>query len=244
MHSTTSFRRATLAAMLCGASMVLTSPQLLAQHMDLDTSGLALPGSGPARAAAQRDLTRFIAQMQTRQGAGELPFDVASAKDLKNASIGYGFAVYTVDPADLLAGRGSMQQMTKPTGQWRFVVMLDKKPIGLVTVEQNKGKFETTAFGGAVLARDVDAMMTQHGNADRSNLRFVRIYQARADLLEVSGQTDGTVRFAPLHSARQSLSAEGSTQATAATPASTLVDEADLLTPLRAAVKSNLDAAR
>jgi hypothetical protein len=244
MHPTTSSRRSTLAALLCGASMLLASPQLLAQPTDLSLAGLATPGTGAAHAAARRDLARFIAQqLQPGQGnkLADLPFDVANLADLKDAVIGYGFAVHTVDPADLLAGRGSMQQMTRATGQWRFVVMLDNKPIGLVTVEKNQGRFETTAYCGAVLAKDIDALMNQHGNAERSNVRFVRIYQARADLLEVSGQNDGTVRFAPLHSARQSLGMQGTSEAKAS---QALVDEADLLTPLRAAVKSNLDAMR
>ncbi|UUZ46708.1 hypothetical protein LP420_22785 [Massilia sp. B-10] len=55
-----------------------------------------------------------------------------------------------------------------------------------------------------MLSKDVDAMASFHGNADKSNLRFMRIYQARSDFLEVVGQ-DGRARFAPLHSARESL---------------------------------------
>jgi hypothetical protein len=76
-------------------------------------------------------------------------------------------------------------------------------------------------------------LMNRHGNADKSNLRFVRIFQARSDLIEVTDPRDGRTRYAPLHSARESLKL--------AAPDSALVDEAELLQPLRAAVKTNLD---
>lgn len=252
MQSTMTHRRHLLAAILCGATMSLACTHVAAQTSpanEVAAHALAKRGTAPARAAAERDLARFVAhQQQTRSigSAADSPFDVAHPKDLLNARIGYGFAVYTVDPADLLSGRGGMQQMAKPTGQWRFVVMLGDKAIGLATVEQNNAAYETTAYGGALLAKDVESLMSRHGNKDKSNLRFLRIYQARADLLEVSGQNDGAVRFAPLHSARQSLGMQTSDTMAARTEkaAAPLLDESEMLQALRSAVKTNLDASR
>jgi hypothetical protein len=190
-------------------------------------------------ATAQRDFKQFV-QHQLGKEAGttpaQLPFDVADLNELRQAHIAYGFPVYTVDPQDLLSGQRGMQSATVATNQWRFVIAAQGHPIGLATVEYRQGHYETVAYGAAVLAKDVDALMSVHGNADKSNLRFVRVYQAQSDVLEVRSQTDGRTRYAPLHSARASLQL-------AKTADADLMEEADLLPSLRTAVKANIDAA-
>jgi hypothetical protein len=107
------------------------------------------------------------------------------------------------------------------------------KPVGLATVELVNGQWETVAYGAAELAKDVDALFARHGNAARSNLRFVRIYQSRADLLEVAG-ADGRTRYAPLQSARAALSLQRDE----------LLDGESLIGPLRATAKANIEAFR
>lgn len=243
MHPTTPLRRTLLAAVLGAASLACVLPAASAQGISGGGPQMGRQLTSQAMAAAQRDLAQFAAhQLQVRRGGvpADFPLEITDVQDLKDATISYGFPVYTIDPPDLMAGRGSMQGMVKPIPQWRFVVSLRNRPIGMATVERNQGKFETVAYGAAVLAKDVDALMGYHGNADKSNLRFVRIFQARADLLEVVGQ-DGRARFAPLHSARESLllqqraSKDGSR-------AEELMEEADLVQPLRGAVKLNMAA--
>lgn len=145
----------------------------------------------------------------------------------------------TIDPPELLAGRGTLQGMAYHTNPFRFVITLKERAIGLATVEKINGRYETVAYGGAVLARDLDALAAVHGNADNSNLRMLRICQARSDLLEVVGQ-DGRVRYAPLHSARASLllaqrNRDGNND---------FMDEAEFMRPLRMSVKQNMAAPR
>jgi hypothetical protein len=242
MHSFTPLRRAVLAAVLGAAGLACVLPAAQAQSI---TGGQQIGRqlTAQAMATAQRDFAQFAAhQLQVRSGGVpiDFPLEITDLQDLKEATISYGFPVYTIDPPELMAGRGSMQNMVRPTPQWRFVIALRGRPIGMATVERNQGKFETVAYGAAVLAKDVDALMGFHGNADKSNLRFVRVYQARSDLLEVVGQ-DGRARFAPLHSARESLllqqraSKDGKRS-------EDLMDEAELVQPLRSAVKLNMAA--
>jgi hypothetical protein len=180
---------------------------------------------------AQRDFDKFVEHQLSKPGIDGLPFDVADQKELKRARISYGFPIYTVNPDELVAGKRGMQGLTQATGQFRFVIAAGGKAVGLATVEKRNGQYETVAYGAAVLARDVDALMARHGNADKSNLRFVRVFQARSDVLEVKDANNGHTRYAPLHSARESLRM-----------ADSLVEEADLLQPLRSAVKANLNA--
>lgn len=191
------------------------------------------PGAAAAMQAAKRGLAQFAEHQQSlRPGSApvDFPLDITDVGDLKQATIGHGFEVHTIDPKELLA-RGDLPSLAKPTGQWRFVVSLRGRPIGLATVERVNGRYETVAYGGSVLAKDVEAAMSAHGNGARSNLRFVRIYQARADLLEVD-----RAKFAPLHSARESLLLKKN--------GDQLADSAELLEPLRAAVKANIEAFR
>jgi hypothetical protein len=194
---------------------------------------LAKADNGAAMQAAKRGLAQFAEHQQaTRPGTSpqDFPLDITDVGDLKQATIGHGFEIYTVDPKELLA-RGDLSSLAKPTGEWRFVVSLRGKPIGLATVQKVNGRYETVAYGGAVLAKDVDAAMAAHGNSTRSNMRFIRVYQARADFLEVD-----RAKFAPLHSARESLLMKKA--------GNQLVDGAELLEPLRAAVKANIEAFR
>jgi len=194
---------------------------------------LAKADNGAALQAAKRGLAQFAEHQQAiRPGSApvDFPLDITDVGDLKQAKVSHGFEVYTVDPKELLA-RGDLASLAKPTGEWRFVISLHGKPIGLATVQQVNGRYETVAYGASVLAKDVDAAMAVHGNSARSNLRFIRIYQARSDLLEVD-----RAKFAPLHSARESLLLRKN--------GNQLVDGTDLLEPLRAAVKANIEAFR
>lgn len=240
--------RTLLGALLCGASLALAGAPVQAQSNDVNGAIKAVPkrAAAAAQAAVQRDFAQFVAHQMQVRGAGtpvDFPLDINDMQDLKDATIGYGFPVYTIDPADLMAGRASMRQLAKATNQWRFVIMLNRRPIGMATVELNDGRYETVAYGAAVLAKDVDASMGYYGDAEKTNVRFVRIYQARSDLLEVVGREDGQVRYAPLHSARESLLLQ-QRSVKEGKAAETLLDEAELLQPLRSAVKLNLDSAR
>lgn len=240
MHPISQFRPHLLAALLGGASLLLAVPAFSAPVSPLPIQATTRNSTAEALGAAQRDFSQFVAHQLRRQGAPiDFPLDVADLQDLKDAKIDYGFAVHTIDPPQLVAGRGSMQSMARHANQWRFVITLHQRAIGMATVEKTNGRYETVAYGAAVLAKDLDAVVAVHGNDDKSNLRLLRIYQARSDLLEVIGQ-DGRARFAPLHSARESLllaqrSKDGN---------SGLLDESELVQPLRAAVKQNMATSR
>lgn len=231
-------RISTLLGLAVAGCLSLSSPAPYAQTAPLSASPQAQRDG--ASSAARRDFTQFV-QYQVQNHAGSapqgFPLEVADVQDLTDARIAYGFPVYTIDPAELLAGRREMKAMARPTGIWRFVITLNEQPIGLATVEQVDGKWETVAYGATVMAKDLDAAMGAHANADRSNVRVLRIYQAQSDLLEVSSAQSGAVRFAPLHSARQSLLLQRKGAGDG------LLDASELLEPLRAAVKRNLDSA-
>jgi len=165
---------------------------------------------------------------------------VADVQDLKNARIAYGFPVYSVDPKELVAGRSDFSAMARPTGVWRFVISRDGKPIGLATVEKLNGTWQTISYGGAGLSKDVDAMMLFHGNADRSNVRFIRVFQAQSDFLEVTPGNGAAPRFAALQSARESLLLQQRARKAGNPADSGLMESSQFVESLRTAVKANI----
>lgn len=233
-------RHSLVSAIAFGATVSLATPYSIAQNIQSATS-INKEQQKLASSAAVRDFKVFSEhQLQSKSGTQPegFPLEVADIRNLKDAQIGYGFQVYTIDPKDILGARSDMRSMAKPTGIWRFVINLEGKPIGLATVEQVNGKWETVAYGGTVLAQEVDATMRAYGNADKSNVRFIRIYQAQSDFLEISSAPDAKTLFAPLQSARQSLLLRQDAEKAG----SALVESSELLGPLQAAVRKNMDA--
>ncbi|MCH8620787.1 hypothetical protein [Undibacterium sp. TS12] len=243
-----SVHRSILCSLLTAVSLGLANPGVMAQSISTEAKA-ASNQAGPVLAAAQRDFTLFAQHhLQTRSGGGAgvpagFPLDINDWQDLKDAKAVYGFPVYSVDPNDLLAGRSDLRSMAKPNGQWRVLISVGDRPVGLATLEQSNGRWEVISYGAAVLAKDVDASMGVHANASRSNVRFIRIYQAKSDLLEVVSANDGYARFMPLYSARTSLSLKQRSlnAPDAATDQVSLMEGADLVQSLRAVVKTNMD---
>jgi len=237
-------------------ALVLPGALLCAIALATQSISASAAGSG-APTIAQQQLVRSQAQLAAQQGLAEykqgklqayadlapdnLALDVSGMDELMQTRIGQGFEVYTVKPQDVTGGRTDLSGMAVPTGSWRFVVQVADKPVGLVTVEMVDGRWEAVSFGGAALAREYEAMRVAHGNAEGSNLRFIRVYQAQSDLMEVTSATDGKSRFAAMKSARESLLRFGLNKAQPDANAG-LFDPSQLLESLRAAVSKNMDA--
>ncbi|AAQ61055.1 hypothetical protein [Chromobacterium violaceum] len=182
--------------------------------------------------AARQGLAEFAKQNQAEHGArlpDGFPLALADGRELASLQLGRGFPVYTVDPQRLLAAEADLSRLMTPTGSWRFVVLSGARPVGLVTVEKMDGRWQAISFGAAELARNVEAAQAGHGQT-----RFLRVYQAQTDFLEVA-PAGGKPRFAALMSARERLSLQQQ-------PA--LLDGADLIEPLRAAVRAGLASFR
>lgn len=183
--------------------------------------------------AARQGLAGFVKQNLAEYGVrlpDGFPLSVADGRELASLRLGRGFPVYSVNPQRLLAADADLSGLMAPTGSWRFVALSGSRPVGLVTVEKVEGRWQAIAFGAAELAKNVEAAQAGYGG----QTRFLRVYQAQSDFLEVA-QADGKPRFAALMSARETLSLKKQ-------PA--LLDGADLIEPLRAAVRANLASFR
>lgn len=217
-----------------------------------------------AQAAAERGLAEYVQRKQRHAGASRAKaLAVDGADELARARIAGGFEVHTVAPDEMLAGRGELRQMAKPSGVWRFFARIDARPLGLVTVQRVDGRWQAVSFGAAGLAQELSTLMAQHGQAGSAlrgrggdgggsdGLRFIRIHQAQTDLLEVTSPRDLQSRYALLSSARHALgrelpkaamSASAELEPAASVAAPALLDTYELLEPLRAAVKRGMTA--
>lgn len=195
-----------------------------------------------AQAAAEQGLADYVQRKQQQGGAGATAFDLARAGDLAKTRIAGGFEVHTIAPQDLDAARSELRHMVQASGIWRFFVKVGAQPVGLVTVQRMDGRWQAVSFGGAGLAQELSDLMAVHADAGADHLRFIRVYQAQTDLLEVVSPTDLQARYAPLASARAALSAD--LQTTDAKQAPALLDTYELLEPLRHAVRRSLNGPR
>ncbi len=247
LQSISIFKKTVLATLMVGVSTALASSPLLAQA-NVSAVAASPEQANLVRAAAQQDFARFVQfNVEGRNGTSPrgFPLDIADVQDLKDAKLAYGFPIYTIKPNDIVAGRGDLHSMTQPTGEWRFVITAHETPIGMATLQQVNGRWKITSYGAAVLAKDVDAVLALHANADRSNVRFVRIFQAQSDFLEVTSPLDAHTRYAPLHSARQSLLIQQRNEKSGNPPANNgLLEQADFIDSLRASVNRNMKTFR
>ncbi|POZ62282.1 hypothetical protein [Chromobacterium alticapitis] len=191
-----------------------------------------------AEAAAKLGLAGFARQGAQDFGArlpGEFPLDVSDARALAALRIGDGFPVYSVTPQQVLAEDANLSRQMSPTGVWRFTVYQQARPVGLVTVEKTGERWQAVSFGAAGLARDLASLRAAYGDSGRASLRFLRVFQAQSDFLEVTPAGGGQPRFAALSSAYASLALKRQAEGERA-----LLDGQTLLEPLRAAVRSNL----
>lgn len=153
---------------------------------------------------------------------------------LNGASLQLGFQVHTISPSALMSC-SDLGTVIVPTGLWRFVVVSGGQPLGLLTVAQVEGRWQAVSMGGAGLATEMGRVMKTWSRENGYQFRFVRVYQAMTDLVEISRVNDSRkAGYVPLTSARASLGIQGefSTEV--------MLNDADIITPLRDVVAKNL----
>ncbi len=131
----------------------------------------------------------------------EKPFSPA------RVALGEFFQVYTVNPVELIeakALRRSFRSFIIPTTEWRVIVKVNGKPHSLLTIDKIDGKWKAVAWGGRELARELSALWKEWPSKDY-RLKFVRIYQARADVVQILDKRGREKGYVPLISARIAL---------------------------------------
>lgn len=190
-------------------SMLLASQLASAQQVDFTgITGAASRGS-EMQVAAARGLVAFA---KTFESAGQglppgFPLSVRDGSALRHAKIGLGFQVYDVD-ASALTGKAALEDVARPTGIWRYEVLVQGYPVGLATVAKTAQGWQVVSFGGAGLARDIHDVAMHQAQRAGTRLRYIRVPQATADFIQVQ-QGTAPARFAPLQATRSLLQMQG-----------------------------------
>lgn len=150
-----------------------------------------------------------------------------SGMELKQA-----FRMHTVSPLNLAQCPG-LDTIVEQMPVWRFVMASEGKPVSLMTVAQIDGQWKAVSIGGAGLAGEVAKVMELWPAAEGFSHRFVRVFQARADLIEISKNGE-LMGFVPLSSSRIALELGGAFEARV------LLRNSEVVTPLRDVVHRNL----
>lgn len=160
------------------------------------------------------------------------PLTVGTRPGLMNAQAGYGFQVYTVSPAILMKG-SDLSLMVTAADLWRFVVSDGDQPVALLTIARMEDRWTAVSLGGAELAAEISRVIAKWPTRQGYSHRFIRIYQARADLIEISrhGRPAG---FVPLTASRTACGIEGEFD-----PA-VILSSAELLEPLQKIVSERI----
>lgn len=222
---------------LCAAAALPAA----AQNIGAGKVALRDQSSLGLRVAAEQGLRTMMREMSSGHAANaKLPdgFPIAAATygDLRALSLGAGFEVNTVDPAALMYANGNadLSRFARSTDTWKFVILSAGKPVGLLDMNRIDGRWQAVGAGASTLAADLVAAAPATGDG---SFRFVRIYQATSDLIEVRSAGERS-RFVPMPSARRSLAL--SADAKSAAGAEQALSSEDLLPALQAAVRGNL----
>lgn len=130
--------------------------------------------------------------------------DNVSARDMK---LGASFHIHTIAPA-FDADTATLDSLAFPTGNWRFLVLSGNEPFAMLTVAQMDGKWQAVSIGGAGIAKELFQVTNRWPAGEGYTYRFIRIFQARSDFIEISHhkQLSG---FVPLTSSRISFQLPG-----------------------------------
>jgi hypothetical protein len=168
------------------------SKVLMLAFFALLLSSPCLPAQAPSPAvvkAAQQGLMDFCAGTS---GTGTL-------------QLGMGFQVHTVNPLTLVENTAAaLEALAFPMDMWRFIVLENGKPIGLLTVAGVNREWQAVSFGGAELSVEIANIRETWPAKSGFTFRFIRVYQATSDFMEIISGHE-SLGFAPLKSARVSL---------------------------------------
>lgn len=136
-------------------------------------------------------------------------FGFADLAEVKAASIGEAFSVYTITPDNILRRNEihALAAIAEPTGSWQVLVYSAQSPACLVTVDRVNGRWEAVSIGSSGLARQLHNFIQSWSRADGYGYQLIRIYQARSDFLELH-RANAYLGIVPLVSARMAMGLE------------------------------------
>ncbi len=156
--------------------------------------------------AAEKGMTEFLSNPAVI-GSKKSPIASFTGPTKPDMTLGAGVRIYTIAPT-FDADTASLDSLAVPTGHWRFMLLAGNQPAAMLTVAETNGEWHAVSIGGAGIARELYQVINRWPAGEGYNYRFIRIFQARSDFIEISrnGNVSG---FVPLTSSRISFKMAG-----------------------------------
>lgn len=169
----------------------------------IHTPSLAAADATAQRAAAESGLAGL-------RGADAAIGLASSLANMESAStIGQGFQIFTISPQQLAsADSTSIPGILTASSLWQFIVMGETQPQALLTVDRVGDQWLAVSLGAAGLAAELVSVIQAWPESSGYSLTFVRVYQAKSDLIVVS-KAGTVIGVVPLISARIALGIGG-----------------------------------
>jgi hypothetical protein len=155
--------------------------------------------------AAVTGLNQFLYAIPTKD---LISYGFSGKQDITQATLGDPIRVYTITPDRIKDYEQGMNfiSIISPTNLWLFPVLSQGETKTLLTVDRMNGEWKAVAIGSAGLAKQLNKVKTIWPSSDGYEYTFVRIYQAKSDLMVLS--KGATLKIKPLTSAILSLKLE------------------------------------
>ncbi len=178
--------------------------------------------------AAEAGLVNFSMLIKDRAVKSPAPAVAKMEKSISTAAVDFGFRVYTVEPAKLMGSDvNTLAGAVTPMNIWRFIVKSEGKAVSLVTVAKVEGKWQAVSFGGEGIAGEMEQLKKTWSEEAGYEMRFVRIHQAKADVVQVRRAKD-VLGYTPLESAKRTFEFES-----VKFDSTTLLQDYDVVMPLK-----------
>jgi len=158
-------------------------------------------------------------------------FGFSGPEELKSASLGTPFQVFTISPEKILGYDGDtpVGDIISATDQWFFPVTVNGAVRTLLLVAKMDGQWQAVSIGSSGLGQEWETTLRQYDASKGYTHKLVRIYQATADFDLLGGV--GPDKLLPLQAGRVALGIEK------AEP----TDPADIIFGLQEPVKQNIE---
>ncbi len=153
--------------------------------------------------AAREGIARFL---NSRPVSSLQKFGFRDQDEVNRATLGEGFQIYTVPPQTLLSGQSfqNFESIAVPTKAWQFLIRSGRDAKAFLRVDYINGQWQAVSLGSSGLAVQMDSIVKTWPPSAAYKLKFIRIYQAKSDFVEISSPEKiiGTI---PMTSARVAM---------------------------------------
>jgi hypothetical protein len=173
-----------IAGTCCLFVILLPTPAFSEVNVSADPGSSVTINDSAHRKIASDALRNWLDDMSaifTKKEAKHLILGISDASAYRDISLGYGFAVKSIDSKVILDG-GAIEKALKFDGDVRYMVMLNNKAVGLLSMRTIDGQYRMSGIGSKELAERVLKVTSAY---KRNNFYLARSHDAIMDFVVI-----------------------------------------------------------